>query len=118
VCGPDRPGGLRVMVGPTSDGGLIAGVWTPPPTLGALQPRYVWAALDCPTGLVHLTGDGAKALLGRLTMTAHHSPVPGEPLVVVAAATGAERRKRFATAALYTAAGTLVAKSAATWITI
>ena len=51
-------------------------------------------------------------------MTAHQMPVPGEPLVVVAAATGADRRKRFATAALYTATGTLVANSVAIWITI
>jgi hypothetical protein len=118
VCGTDRPGGLRVRVGPTSADGPIAGVWSPPPTLGALQPRYVWAALDCPTGLVHVTDNGAKALLGRLTLTARRTPVPGEPLVIVAAATGADRRKRFSTGALYTAAGNLVAKCAATWITI
>jgi hypothetical protein len=119
VCGSQRDGGLRITIGRVHgpDSGHAAGVWVPPPTLGDLPPRYVWAALDCPTGLVHLT-DGGKALLGRLTMVAHRTPVPGEPLVVVAAATGADRRKRFATAALYTPAGDLVANSVATWITI
>jgi hypothetical protein len=118
VCGTERRGGLRVTVGPVAGSGLIAGVWTPPPTLGALQPRYVWAALDCPTGLAHVSANGAVALLGRLTTTVHRTPASAEPLVVVAAATGAERRKRFATAALYTPAGGLVANCAATWITI
>lgn len=139
VCGPDREGGLRIAVGRVAGGGSVvaggsvagggsvvangaagesfAGVWVPPSVLGDLPLRYLWAALDCPTGLVHLT-DGGKALLGRLTMVPHRTPVPGEPLVVVAAATGSERRKRFATAALYTPDGDLVAQSVATWITI
>lgn len=129
ACGPDREGGLRITIGPVAESGRLAGdgrvaesgsfagVWVPPSALGDLPPRYLWAALDCPTGLVHLTG-GGKALLGRLTMVPHRAPVPGEPLVVVAAATGSDRRKRFATAALYTPDGDLVAQSVATWITI
>ncbi len=123
VCGDERDGGLRITVGPVAGDGRVtgnpraAGVWVPPQTLGDLPTRYVWAALDCPTGLVHLT-DGGKALLGRLTMTMHRTPVTGEPLVVVAAATGVDRRKRFATAALYTPHGDLVANSVAVWITI
>lgn len=111
-------GGMRtVRGGPIDGGGRVAGVWVPPSMLGDLPPRYVWAALDCPTGLVHLT-DGGKALLGRLTVVAYRMPVPGEPLVVVAAATGTERRKRFATAGLYTGDGVLVAHSVAVWIAI
>jgi hypothetical protein len=51
-------------------------------------------------------------------MTAHRTPVHGEPLVVVAAATGVDRRKHFATAALYTTAGDVVAHSVAVWIAI
>ncbi|GIJ67397.1 hypothetical protein [Virgisporangium ochraceum] len=135
VCGPDREGGLHITIGPVATGGsggggavatggsagvgaaAFAGVWAPPSALGDLPLRYLWAALDCPTGLVHLTG-GGKALLGRLTMVPHRAPVRGEPLVVVAAATGSDRRKRFATAALYTPDAELVAQSVATWITI
>jgi hypothetical protein len=119
VCGTDREGGLRITVGPVpgTEDRRVAGVWTPPSSLGDLPQRYLWAALDCPTGLVHVTG-GGKALLGRLTMTAHRTPVPAQPLVVVAAATGADRRKLFATAALYTPDGDLVATSVAIWITI
>jgi hypothetical protein len=103
--------------GTVAGSGSFAGVWVPPSAVGDLPLRYVWAALDCPTGLVHLAG-GGKALLGRLTVVPHRTPVSGEPLVVVAAATGSDRRKRFATAALYTPAGDLVAQSVATWITI
>jgi hypothetical protein len=117
VCGPDRPGGLRVTIGRTDGAPGFAGVWTPPVASGEVPARYVWAALDCPTGLVHLA-DGGRALLGRLTVARHRAPAPGEPHVIVAAATGAERRKRFSTAALYTRAGELVAHSAAVWITL
>lgn len=66
---------------------------------------------------MHLA-DGGTALLGRLTVVAHRAPVPGHPLVVVAAATGSERRKRFATAALYTPDGAPVASSVAVWIAV
>jgi hypothetical protein len=119
VCGSQRDGGLRITVGPVAGdaGGRVAGVWTPPSTLGELPLRYLWAALDCPTGLVHVT-DSGKALLGRLTMTARRTPVHGEPLVVVAVATGVDRRKHFSTAALYTPAGNLVANSVAVWLAI
>lgn len=120
-CGLDRAGGLRITVGRTdghTDGAPgYAGVWTPPDAAGEVPARYVWAALDCPTGLVHLA-DGGQALLGRLTLALHRAPVPGEQHVIVASATGAERRKRFSAAALYTGAGGLVAHCAAVWITI
>jgi hypothetical protein len=116
-CGTARTGGLHIAVGPTGPGQPYAGVWTPPAAAGDLPARYVWAALDCPTGLVHLI-DGGKALLGRLTVAVHRASASGEPHVVVAAATGAERRKRFSTAALYAATGELVAQSEAVWIMI
>jgi hypothetical protein len=115
-----RDGGLRVAVGRTGETGageVFAGAWTPPEATGELPARYVWAALDCPTGLVHLE-DGGKALLGRFTVAHHRAPAPGQPHVIVAAATGAERRKRFSTAALYTRDGDLVAHGTAIWITI
>jgi hypothetical protein len=115
-CGPDRPGGLRVAVGPTG-GDTFAGVWTPPAAAGDLPARYVWAALDCPTGLVHLAA-GGTTLLGRITLAQHRAAGAGEPHVIVARATGSERRKRFSVAALYTAGGDLVAHAAAVWITL
>ena len=115
-CGPDRPGGLRVAVGPTG-GDTFAGLWTPPATAGDLPARYVWAALDCPTGLVHLAA-GGTALLGRFTLARHRAAGPGEPHVIVARASGSERRKRYSVAALYTAGGDLVAHAAAVWITL
>jgi hypothetical protein len=116
-CGTERAGGLRTSVGPTGPGQPYATAWTPPAAAGDLPTRYLWAALDCPTGLVHLT-DGGKALLGRLTVAVHRALAPGERHVLVAAPTGAERRKRFSTAALYTETGILVAHSDAIWITI
>jgi len=119
-CGPDRRGGLHVGVGPIDDTisrDTFAGVWTPPAAAGDLPARYVWAALDCPTGLVHLAA-GGTALLGRITLAQHRAADAGEPHVIVARATGSERRKRFSVAALYTAGGDLVAHAAAVWITL
>jgi hypothetical protein len=120
-CGFGRAGGLRVAIGRTgrsrTAGDTFAGAWVPPVAAGELPARYVWAALDCPTGLVHLE-NGGRALLGRLTLARHRAPVPGEPHVIVAVPTGAERRKRFSAAALYTSSGDLVAHCAATWIVV
>jgi hypothetical protein len=129
VCGMRRDGGLRVAIGRTAAAeaagsaaaagaaGLadhFAGAWTPPDASGDLPARYVWAALDCPTGLVHL--EDGQALLGRFTVVQYRAPRPGEPHVIVAAPTGAERRKRFSSAALYTREGELVAHATAIWI--
>jgi hypothetical protein len=118
-CGPDRRGGLRVTVGATGakSGDTFAGIWTPPAAAGELPARYIWAALDCPTGLVHPAA-GGTTLLGRITLAQHRATEAGEPHVIVARATGGERRKRFSVAALYTAGGDLVANAAAVWITL
>jgi hypothetical protein len=116
VCGPDRRDGLRVTVGPTGDGALFAGAWTPPQPDGIVPDRYLWAVLDCPTGWVHFAPD-SRAVLGRLTVSVREAAPASQPYVVTALATGAERRKRYSVAALYHADGRLVASSAATWIT-
>jgi hypothetical protein len=117
-CGPARSNGLGIAVGPVPAADrLFADLWTPPQPAGALPARYLWAALDCPTGWVYLV-PGSRALLGRLTVAVHGELHGGQRYVVVAQGTGAERRKRFATGALYTEDGVLVASSDAVWIEI
>nr|BFE79946.1 hypothetical protein GCM10020093_025470 [Planobispora longispora] len=74
-------------------------------------------ALDCPTGWAHLE-PGGVALLGRLTVRTRRPVVPGRTYVVVARKEGRERRKLFASGAVYEADGRLVAASRATWIKI
>lgn len=114
VCGFDREGGLRVTLGRAA-GNTFAGVWTPP-AAGEVPARYVWAALHCPAGLVHLEG-GTRARLEHVTLAGHRAPVPGEPhVVVVAVPTGMQRRTRLSMVALYTSGGDLVAHGASGWI--
>jgi hypothetical protein len=124
VCGPDRaPGdGLRVLSGPIPGRpGVVAAVFTPPAWLagpdGAVRTEAVWAALDCPSAWPFL-GDGAAAVLGRITARVGGPVVAERTYVVVGRADRADGRKRFGTSALYDAGGALVATASATWIEI
>jgi hypothetical protein len=123
TCGPERElgDGLRVFPGPvTGSPRLRASTWTPHESLlegGAIPDAIVWAALDCPSGWVHL-GDGTVAVLGRMAARIDRRPVIGETYVVVGQATGSDGRKRFATSGLFHGDGTPMALADTTWITI
>jgi hypothetical protein len=120
VCGPDRgPGdGLRIFAGPVDDGDMVAAPWVPDASLGTpgapLDPRYVWAALDCPSyfGL----GTAPIAVLGRLTTSIDSLPRIGDELIVFAWRVGADGRKLYAASALADTDGSILAKASAVWI--
>ena len=124
VCGPDRAegDGLRIFPGALGDDGTCAAPWTPPASVanadGVVRPEVVWAALDCPTGWAtyYAAPEGDLALLGRLA--AHVlKPVEAEKTYVCAAwAGGSEGRKHFATGAVFSTEGTLLAVSRAVWV--
>ena len=127
VCGPLREAGdgLRIFVGPTGDGDLMAAVWTPDASLagpdGHLPAELVWAALDCPTSgpVANDPGepDFKPIVLGRLAVRIDAPVVAGEPHIVIAWPLGVDGRKRGAAAALYNAqSGALCAVSRALWI--
>ncbi|GAA2894498.1 hypothetical protein GCM10010517_59200 [Streptosporangium fragile] len=122
VCGDRKPGeGLRIHPGPTGEPGMFAALWHVHHGLAewsqTLPLCHVWGALDCPTGWTHLIGGGA-ALLGRLTAHVRRPVRPGATYVVVARNEGTERRKRFASGAVYELGGRLVGASSATWIAV
>lgn len=123
TCGPARAegDGLRLFPGPVEGHPeLVADTWTPDASLlvdGELGDPVVWTALDCPSVWAHLA-DGTAAVLGRMTAVVQQRPEVGRTYVVVGEASGAEGRKRFGSAALYTTDGERVAASNATWITI
>ena len=125
VCGPERSGfdGLRIFPGSLPGVDVIAAPWAPDPSLAAssghVDPVYLWAALDCPSGfaLVPLP-DGLGIVLGELCVSVAGDVSPGDALVVAAWPIGTDGRKRFAGSAIYTADGVLVAKARATWIEI
>lgn len=123
VCGPDRADGLRIFPGRFGDD-FVAGPWTPAADLaeddGHVAPRFLWAALDCPSGWVTaaLAAPETVSVLGRLAAVVHDRAVVGVPLIAVAAADHRDGRKLSARSALYTASGRLLAAAAATWVVI
>jgi hypothetical protein len=135
VCGPARKegDGLRIIVSPMPprpDGrtGTLVAPWVPSSSLaaedGAIAGEFVWAALDCPSGFAgvgarHLGMTGTEPiLLGRMRARIERRPSPGEPCLVVAWPTGRDGRKLFASSALLSSAGELLAVAQATWLVV
>ena len=123
VCGPQREAGdgLCIFPGPVEDRPLFAAPWIPDAGLseadGSVAAEFVWAALDCPSGIVtDLFGDVGVILLGRLAVDIRGSVTAGEPHVVQAWTLARDGRKLGTASALFTAAGDLLAVARAVWI--
>lgn len=121
VCGPARaPGdGLRMVVG-EAGGGVYAGPWVPEAAFagaeGAVDPVFVWSALDCPSAMALLAGKESPLLLGRITARVDRCPEIGEPTVLMAWPLGQEEGRRSrAASALYDADGACLALAQAVW---
>jgi hypothetical protein len=113
VCGPERePGdGLRIFAGPLGDG-RVASPWVP----HEVEPKVVWAALDCPGAIAVGFPDRRETLLGRFAVKIDGLPEVGERCVVVGWPLGEEGRKLYAGTALYGEDGRPLARARATWI--
>ena len=123
VCGPERtaPDGLEIFPGPVDGEALFAAPWTPDPSLadadGSVRDEFVWAALDCPSGIVtDLLGELGLILLGRLSADLREPVRAGVPHVVQAWPVEREGRKLHTGSALFTGDGALCAVARATWI--
>lgn len=131
ACGPGRaPGdGLRLFPGLVAPG-LVAWPWRPDESLatgvgadgadGAVAPEFVWAALDCPSGLCwfHERPPVGPHVLGRMTAALHRLPHVGEPLVAAGWLVEVSGRKRLTGSVVWDAAGGVVAENRATWIAL
>ena len=120
VCGPHRDDGLRVFAGPLGSGPVIAGTWNPRREhayRSVVMPRFVWAALDCPSGFATMP-PGEQVVLASMTLALRTTVLAGRPHVVTAWPLGSEGRKHRAAAALHDARGRLVASATALWITL
>ena len=125
TCGPAREpdDGLRLFPAPVSET-MVAWAWRPAPSTagedGLVDPRIVWAALDCPSGLSWLNApDGTTmgpAVLGQLAARVDRRPAVGDDLVVGGWQVEADGRKLFAGSAVWTTEGEVLARGLATWI--
>jgi hypothetical protein len=102
---------------------LYAAPWLPDDSLldpaGGVRPEFIWAALDCPSGLVTNTfAPEGRILLGRLTAQLLHPARGGEEHVVTAWPVSREGRKMATGSALYSQNGDLLAVARATWIEV
>lgn len=135
VCGPARVAGDGLRINPSPlpsrpdcHSGTLVAPWVPHADLvgedGAVADQFVWAALDCPTGYagvgaqrLGMTGSEA-VLLGRMSARIERRPFPGERCIIVAWPTGKDGRKLFATSALLSSGGILLAVAHATWLLV
>lgn len=128
VCGVDRQEGDGLLIHAGSEAGSddhrhhVACTWRPHPTLcgpdGILPARYIWSALDCPSGWSFLSFGEEVALLGELSAEILMPLHCGREYIVAGWEIGREGRKRLTGSALYTEHSEPVARALATWITI
>lgn len=120
ACGPARPpgDGLRIVVGDVG-AGILAAPWVPEADLagakGRIDPVYLWAALDCPSGFAVSGKVGVPILLGRMTAHASEELEPGSRTVIMAWPLGNDGRKRFAASALFDEAGRCLGRAECVW---
>jgi hypothetical protein len=110
--------GLRVFPGATGEDGVLACVWRPGEDLasdGAVDPRFVWAALDCPSGFACMP-PGTLSVLASMTARVAAPVEPGRDYVLSAWPLGSEGRKHRGGSALHDAGGRLLAVAEALWI--
>lgn len=125
VCGPQRqPGdGLAIFPGPVDNRSSYAAPWTPDASLadadGPVRSEFVWAALDCPSGIVtDLMGEVGLLLLGRLTAELHAPLVPGNAYIVQAWPGSRDGRKLHTSSAVFSPEGEVCAAARAVWIVV
>ena len=121
VCGPQREAdGLRIFPGPAGDDGLLACASVPAADLardGVVDPRFVWAALDCPSGFACMP-PGRSTVLASMTAALEAPVHPGRTYVATAWPIASEGRKHRASSALHAEDGSRVAVAEALWITL
>lgn len=124
VCGParQRGDGLRIFPGPVSGRDLIAAPWVPGPSVSdgrsVVPAEIVWAALDCPGGIVFNPTGPKPVVLGRLSVEIVEPLEVANRYVVVAWPLGSEGRKRFAGTAIFSDEQKLCALGRATWFAL
>lgn len=123
VCGPQNTEGLRIYSGAVAGQNQVAAPWTPlashADASGAVQPEFVWAALDCPGYWAAMLGGRARlALLGQFTVKIEQPVRAGEPHIVLGWRMDGHQRKHRTGTALFTADGRRLAVALGVWIEV
>jgi hypothetical protein len=127
VCGTERePGdGLRLFTGPVEGRQLVGSTWTPDASLagtdGPIDPVFVWASLDCPSGWAAslLLGDTPMLVLGEITAQIDGLPEVGESCLVMGWPIRREgERKTYVGSALVAESGKVYGRAQALWLRI
>ena len=113
VCGPERPpgDGLRLFAGRLPDG-RTAAPWVVPDDI---EPRLMWAALDCPGGW-SIGAEHRPYVLGRLAARVDTLPAAGDGCVVMGVTVAEDGRKAHVLSTVYGPDGAVLALARATWI--
>ena len=123
VCGTERgPGdGLCIYPGESPHRDVAIGEWVPDASLadehGHICPRYIWAALDCPS-YFGLCDPRPLALLARLSGVIDRPVFPGERLSITGWELSREGRKHHSATVIHDEAGEVVAVARALWVEV
>lgn len=124
-CGIERSRdeAIALIPGPVEGREVLAAPWTPLPYMadheGIVTARFLWAALDCPTGFPFIAPGMPPHALARLAARPGPTPViAGRPHVVVAWRIGRDGRKGRGGAAVFTDDGRLCGISEGLWIAL
>ena len=121
VCGPGRTDGLRLFPGPVDGRDLVACDWSPPDEFavdGAIDPKIVWAALDCPSFFGTGVPYDQHFLLGQMTGDVPSEIPADRRYIVYGWSRGAKGRKYFTGAALADDQGHIWATAEHIWLRI
>ena len=123
VCGTAREPheGLRIFPGPVRGRNAVAAALVPEAHLaadrGEVQPQFVWALLDCPSGwAVTEFVPGREAMLGRLTARIVKPVLAGKRYAVIGWRLSTEGRKMHSGSAVFDYDGIICAAARAIWI--
>ncbi|HDH03148.1 MAG TPA: hypothetical protein ENH15_02755 [Actinobacteria bacterium] len=118
------PDSMQVHAGPLPDRQDFATPWTPPEwagnTNGIVADRYVWAAIDCPSGwrATTLSAKLLNAVTGQMRTKVTAPILTGQTYALVSWSDPWKGRRVKAGTALFDQNGTCLATSQAVWISI
>ena len=102
---------MRIFPGPAGNDGVLACPWRPTADFaanGVIDPRFVWAALDCPSGFACIP-PGTRTVLASMTASLEAPVEPEREYVITAWPIANHGRKHRAGSAIHDAHGRRVA---------